>query len=167
MELKEQIKGELFKQKEEKLKKEKELNSKLKKITLYTLAKNTVCENYKKTYNEMGIKFEEKDITIYPVVSSTVQINSVPVISVNDNYLVHGRDFHSPQQSIGAVRHFANPDYVNPPFEARLLESIKNLNQNISKTFQGMNRQLAPISKLMNDIMKDVEKEKKPIKKSE
>ena len=116
MELKEQIKGELFKQKEEKLKKEKELNSKLKKITLYTLAKNTVCENYKKTYN---------------------------------------------------VRHFANPDYVNPPFEARLLESIKNLNQNISKTFQGMNRQLAPISKLMNDIMKDVEKEKKPIKKSE
>jgi glutaredoxin len=159
MELKEQIKGELFKQKEEKLKKEKELNS--------TLAKNTACENYKKTYNEMGIKFEEKDITIYPVISSTVQINSVPVISVNDNYLVHGRDFHSPQQSVGAIRHFANPDYVNPPFEARLLESIKNLNQNISKTFQGMNRQLAPISKLMNDIMKDVEKEKKPIKKSE
>ena len=43
----------------------------------------------------------------------------------------------------------------------------KKFNQNISKTFQGINRQLAPISKLMNDIMQDVEKEKKPIKKSE
>ena len=167
MKLKEQIKGELLKQKEEKLKKEKELNSKLKKITLYTLAKNVVCENYKKAYNEMGIKFEEKDITIYPVVSSTIQINSVPVISVNDNYLVHGRDFQTPQQSIGAIRHFANPDYVNPPFEAKLLESMKNLNHSISKAFQGMNRQMTPISKLMNDIMQDIEKEKKPIKKSE
>ena len=52
MELKEQIKGELLKQKEEKLKKEKEINSKLKEITLYTKSDNPLSKNYKEFYNK-------------------------------------------------------------------------------------------------------------------
>ena len=125
MDLKAQIKGELVKQKEEKLQKEKEINSNLKEITLYTGKNNPVCENYKKYYTENGIKFKEKDISLHNEVTAIVQNNAVPVIFINDNYLVHGRDFQNPQQSTGAIRHFANPDYVNPPFGSIIHEGKK------------------------------------------
>ena len=57
----------------------------------------------------------------------------VPVIHVNDNYLVHGRDFQGPNQSINILKHFASPDYVSPSIEQRLIESIK---MEIADTFK-------------------------------
>ena len=32
---------------------------------------------------------------------------AVPIISINDNYLIHGREFQSPAQSLNLIRHFA------------------------------------------------------------
>ena len=155
MELKEQIKGELLKQKEEKLKKEKEINSKLKEITLYTKSDNPLSKNYKEFYNKQGIKFQEKDLNLHNEIVETVQLNAFPIIFINDNYLVHGRDFQTPQQSINAIRHFASPDYVIPSINQRLLESMKNLQFGINKGLGNLNRQLQPIIKIMNELAQE------------
>ena len=159
MELKEQIKGELLKQKEEQIKKQKEANSKLKEITIFTKPNDRVCENYIKFYKEQGIKFKEKNVSIYNEVVSIVGTSSFPIIFINDNYLVHGREFSSPLQSLNAIRHFANPDYVIPPFEQKLIESIKNLQFNVGKSFQNLGRQLQPIVKIMNELAKEENEE--------
>ena len=159
MELKEQLKGELIKQKEEKLQKEKEINSNLKEITLYTKKDNPICESFKKFYTENGIKFEEKDINEHKKVISTVMIPNVPIIEVNDTYLVVGRDFNNAQQCAGALKHFADPDYIAPSLEVQTLESIKNLNAQLNKLFQNLNRQMMPISKIMNELVQEERKE--------
>ena len=160
MDLKAQIKGELVKQKEEKLQKEKEINSNLKEITLYTGKNNPVCENYKKYYTENGIKFKEKDISLHNEVTAIVQNNAVPVIFINDNYLVQGRDFTNPQQSINAIRHYANPDYVVPPLNQVLLQSIKNLQFCLNKSLGNLSRQIQPIVKVMNELAKEENEQK-------
>ena len=160
MELKEQIKGELLKQREEQIKKQKEANSKLKEITIFTKPNDKVCENYKKFYKEQGIKFKEKNVSIYNEVVSIVGTSSFPIIFVNDNYLVHGREFLNPLQSLNTIRHFANPDYVIPPFEQKLIESIKNLQFNIGKSFQNLGKQLQPIIKVMNELAQEDNEEK-------
>lgn len=160
MELKEQIKQELFNQKEEKIKKNIEENSKLKEIILYTKPNTPLCENYKKIYKEQGIKFNEKDITLHNEVSSTIQLNAVPVIFVNDNYLVHGRDFNNPMHSINAIKHFASPDYIIPSPNQRLLESIKNLQFGLNRSLGNLNRQIAPITKIMNELAQEDNEEK-------
>ena len=160
MDLKEQIKGELIKQKEEKLQKEKDTNSNLKEITLYTRKDNPVCESFKKFYTENGIKFEEKDISLHNEVTAIVQNNAVPVIFINDNYLVQGRDFTNPQQSINAIRHYANPDYVVPPLNQVLLQSIKNLQFGLNKSLGNLSRQIQPIVKVMNELAKEENEQK-------
>ena len=160
MDLKEQIKGELFKQKEEKLKKEKEINSNLKEIILYTMKDNPICEKYKTFYTENGIKFKEKDILLHSNIAATVQLKTVPVIYINETYLVQGRDFQTPQQSIGAVRHYANPDYIIPSTDQLLLQSIKNLQFNLSRSLGQLNRQLQPIVKVMNELAQEENEEK-------
>ena len=136
MELKEQLKEELLKQKEEKLKRIIKENSKLKKITLYVRPNTPLCENYKKYYKEQGIKFDEKDLTLYNKVIATVQLNASPIIFVNDNYLVHGREFNNPQQSVNFIKHYANPDYIAPSPNERLIESIKNLQFGLNKNLR-------------------------------
>ena len=160
MVLREQIKGELIKQKEEKLQKEKEINSNLKEITLYTKKDNPICESFKKFYTENGIKFEEKDISLHNEVTAIVQNNAVPVIFINDNYLVQGRDFTNPQQSINAIRHYANPDYVVPPLNQVLLQSIKNLQFGLNKSLGNLSRQIQPIVKVMNELAKEENEQK-------
>ena len=155
MEIKEQIKQELIKQKEEKLKKAVEENSKLKEVTLYTSPKHTLCENYKKAFTTMGIKFKEKNIKEHKIVPYTVQINALPIIEVNDNYLVHSRDCNNPQQCIQALKHFAHPDFINPPFERRLIEMLKNISFNVNKNLGNVQRSLQPVMKVLNEISKE------------
>jgi hypothetical protein len=171
MELKEQIRGELVKQKEEKLQKEKEINSKLTEVTLYMVPnmpnqKNPMTSNLKKYLTDNGVKYNEKNITIHPEIRSIVQIPAQVVGVVNGNYIVHGRDFQNPQQLVGLLRFLASPDYVAPsdPNEV-LTQSIKNLSNNIGKQFQNLMRTLQPMLKVMNDLSKEMEEEKKETKK--
>jgi len=155
MELKEQIKGELLKQKEEALKKQKEANSKLKEITLYTVPNVDISKNYKKHYELKGIKFKEKSLQENKHIQEITGNPGHPVIVVNGNYLVQGRDFHTPPQSIGVLRHYADPDYVSPSLEQKTFESLKNLQSNMGKLFQNLNRQLQPIVKIMNELQEE------------
>ena len=155
MELKEQLKEELLKQKEEKRKLDIKINSNLKEIILYTKPNDSLCDNYKKFYNEQGIKFKEKDINLSLSIFTVVGNNRVPIIFINDEYLVHGRDFQSPAHSINALRHFANPKYKIPSFEHRLIESLKNLNYSLFKNMGNLNKQIAPITKIMNELAQE------------
>ena len=161
MELKEQLKQELLNKKEEKRKKEIEENKKLKKLTLYTIPNNPLCENYKKFFNENGIKFDEKDITLYPEVSSTTMSRQVPTVHVNGEYLVQGRELKSPQSSLGIIKFFASPDYIVPSFEQRMVEMMKNMTLTIQNMSQTLSRQIQPMNKILNDLMKEEEEELK------
>tara|TARA_Y100001938_G_scaffold103189_1_gene140880 strand:+ start:521 stop:1033 length:513 start_codon:yes stop_codon:yes gene_type:complete len=152
MELKKQIKGELLKQKEEKQKKLIKENSKLKVIDLYVKSDHALSDNFKKVYKESGIKFKEFDIEKHKEINSITQNNQFPVIFINGNYLVQGRDFQSPQQSMGAIRHFADPEYVNPSFENKVIEQLKNMNTSINRGLQMLSRQLQPVVKIMNEL---------------
>ena len=105
-------------------------------------------------------KFKEKDISLHNEVTAIVQNNAVPVIFINDNYLVQGRDFTNPQQSINAIRHYANPDYVVPPLNQVLLQSIKNLQFGLNKSLGNLSRQIQPIVKVMNELAKEENEQK-------
>ena len=160
MELKEQIKGELLKQKEEKQRLAKEQNSKLITVNLYTKKDNPLCENYKKAFDENGIKYIEKNIDDHKVILSTIQIGATPVIEVNGTYIVHTRDCQNPTQCINILRHFASPDFVKPDPQEYLLETIKNMNHNFYKQFQQIHRSLKPVISVITQIHKEIEAEK-------
>ena len=160
MELKEQLKEELLKQKEEKLQKEKEINSKLKKINLYTTKNHATQKQFVDAFTNVGIKFKEHNLQ-NSTIRAIVQLNSPLIIEVNGERLAYTREFTNPQQAIGILRYIASPDYVLPPTDERIIESIKNLTLNFNKTINGLNRQLQPILKLMNDLAQEEAEEKK------
>ena len=114
MELKTQVKEELIKQREEKIKKEKEINSKLKEITIFTRDNDPISKQYIDTFKTQGVKFIEKNIDDHKMIIHTTQMNTTPQIKINSNYLVHTRDCNNASQAINIIRHFADPDYVDP-----------------------------------------------------
>tara|TARA_R110002020_G_scaffold73186_2_gene187637 strand:+ start:38 stop:550 length:513 start_codon:yes stop_codon:yes gene_type:complete len=140
----------------ERLKRVKE-NKKLKKITIYTSPNYPQSESYKKHFTSEGIRFIEKDATKTEnqIALNTVQIAAYPILYVNENYLVQGREFTNASQAVKALQHFARPNFVNPPAEERLIETIKNLQMNMGKYFSNISRQLQPIVKIMNEIAKE------------
>ena len=161
MEIKEQIKQELLKQKEEKVKQAIEENSKLKEINLYITPEHPTAKLYKKHFTEQGIKFKESNLLENIYIKNLVQINTQIVIEVNGEYLALGRDFNSPIQCINILRHVAQPDYKLPPFEIRIVEAFKNLSFNMGKSIQGLNRSLQPITRIMTELAQEDAKEKK------
>mgnify|MGYP001303120715 CR=1 FL=1 len=167
-ELKDQIRGELTKQKEEKLQKEKDLNKNLKEITFYAIKDegNIMVKNFRKFFKDNEIRFQEKDILIHQEIRAIVQVPAQMVVVVNGIYLVHGRDFNNPQQLIGALRFVASPDYVIPSDSTEVvLQQLKNLSSNIGKQFQGLMRTLQPMLKVMNDLQKEMEEDNKETSK--
>ena len=163
-EIKEQVKQELLNQKEEELKKQKDINSKLKEITIYCIPNNPVCKSYIDFYTENGIKFNEKDIDTYPEIFSTTQQRVVPIILVNDEYLVHNREFQGASQSIGALRYYASSNYIKPSYDAYMKESLKNMRSQFGKQLQQLSRNIQPIIKVMSDLQKEMKTEIAPNK---
>ena len=164
--LKDLVRDDLKELKEKERQERIEKNKKLTEVTVYTKNNNPTCKNLLTILKQEGIKFIEKDIDIYPAILATVQMNSVPVVFINDNYLVHGRDFQNPNQCINILQHLANPDFVNPSNDVKMIESIKNLNFNISKSMQNLNRQLQPIVQLLNSLREEEKEENKDAKKN-
>ena len=160
-ELKKAVHKDLTVQKEKERLERVEKNKNLKKIIVYTREKSPTCENLKKLFTDEGIKFEEKSLNDHKEILTIVQTNMIPIIYTNDNYLDQGRDFQTPNQAVTQMQHFANPNFTNPPMDVRLFESIKNLNYSIGKAMQGINRQLQPIVKIMNEISQEEKNEQK------
>ena len=159
MDLKKQIKAELQKQKEEKLKVEKDINSKLVEINLYSLPDHPSSKMFKTYYDDNAISYKNYDLRDHKTINSIVQFNTPLIIEVNKEYVALNRDFHNPIQSIGILRHIAHPDFVSPPVEERLLQAIKNLNINIGKQLGNFHNSLRPIVSVMNDLTKEIKEE--------
>ena len=160
MELKEQLKQELLDQKEQHRKKEIEENSKLTGITLY-VRKNPGTEKVLKNLTEMGIKFDEKDINLYPKVTATVSNPSPLIVKVNSHYLIMGRDFQDPKGLVPILKHLGNPDYEAPDPDEYLIETIKNVSSSLHKQLSQIQRQLQPIVRVMNELAQEEAEEKK------
>ena len=150
--LKQQVIADLNKNKEIELKKEKKENAKLTKVTLYVKPENAMCKRLIQEFKDKNIKFKEVEIGMHSEVLSTVQIGQVPIVHVNNNYLVMGREFQTAEQCVKAIKFFAHPEYIVPDPISKLTESIKNLNNNLSKSMQNLARQIQPITKIMNEI---------------
>ena len=127
-ELKKAVHKDLTAEKEKERLERVEKNSKLTEVTVYTRPKNPTCEALIKTFEQEGIKFIDKDINTYPEILATVQLNAVPIVFVNDNYLVQGRDFQNQQQLVNALQYLGDPDLQVPSSEDRLLEHMKTNN---------------------------------------
>jgi hypothetical protein len=155
MDLKEQIKGELQKQKEEEFRQEIEKNKNLNEIFIYTAKNHKICQTYLDYYKANGVKFKERDITLYREVGVLTQSTMLPVIQVGEEYLVHGREFGNAKTSMGPIRILADPEYVSPPFEQRAIELIKNMTYGVNKAMQAYSRQLAPILKILNSLAEE------------
>lgn len=155
MELKEQIKGELLKQKEKETQKRREINSKLEEVTLY-VNDTPLSKNIKEFLDTEGIKYTEKDITknteLASKVISITNMNMFPTALVNGNYLVYRRDFQNPKQLVSGISYFGNPNYKRPTLEEGLVEWFKTSNYNLGQRLQRLEQMISPISKVMSEI---------------
>jgi glutaredoxin len=165
-ELKELVRKDLNTIKEKENKKRIEENSKLKTITVYTGIRkgNDIGSNLLKYLDEGGIKYTEKNIEDNLDVKTIVQNQGLPIVSINGEYLVFGRDFQTPIQCEQAVRHFANKNYTTPDPIVALQQQLKNLNHGVMKGFQAMNQQIGLLKqdlKPVIEILKGLEEESK------
>ena len=160
-ELKDLVRQDLNKIKEEEIKKEKEINSKLKEVDLYWTSKSgsTLHTLYTKYFDENGIKYNLKEIHDHPEVSSLVMGFATPIIAVNGEYLVYGRDFKSPPPLVKILRVIADPNFIQVDPNAKLIEMLKNTNRLINQNFQRMAQMIQPIVKVMQSLEAEEKKE--------
>ena len=166
--LKDLVRQDLDKVKQKELDLKKENNSKLKEITVY---KDSRVPNAKgfidkmfEYFDNVGIKYVEKDINVYPHIRATVQQNTVPIIEVNGEYLVWQRDFQSYIQLENIIQNIATEEYVNPPLDEKIYHSIKNLNHSLNNNFKAVNQgfrmfnqKLDPIIKTLKEVLEEDE----------
>ena len=140
------------------------LNSKLSISIIYT-NKTPYCDVIKKHLDSEGIKYIEKTQEKYPELvtqaMSITNINNFPIILINENYLVPGRDFQQPSQLSMAIQHLGNPKFKNPSFEDKMLEHSKTNNYNIWTKLNNLEQQLSPVIKFITNLQKELELEEK------
>ena len=161
-ELKKEVHKDLTELKEkERLERVKE-HKDLKKLTLYTKENHPPSDGIKKFLDQEGIKYQEKDLEKNKMISAAVGTGGAPIIFVNNNYLVQGRDFPTPNKSLPAIKYYADPNFVDPPFETKIIEQLKNLNtginQNLGRSFQTLTRQLQPVLQLLKEVAEEEKK---------
>ena len=83
----------------------------------------------------------------------------LPTALVNKNFLVQRRDFQNPQQLVGAIQHFANPNFENPSFEGQVLEQMKTYNFNLFTRINQLQQQLTPLITFIQNLEKQLAEE--------
>ena len=139
----------------ERLKRVKE-NSKLKKVTIY-YNKSKFNEKFIEDSKNEGIKTIEKDLSLYNEIRTIVQMRTNLVIEINKNYIVQGRDFSDVKQCVSILKHYADPDFVNPSYEDQVLQSLKNIQWNLSRGLSNLSKQVMPVVKILNELAKEDE----------
>ena len=165
--LKAEIKGELETQKEIKREENRKLNANLREVVLYTKETCPYCINFKKQLDDEGIKYTEKEIEQEGVREEFDKMASLtgqavfPTILTNDNYLIPNRDFRGMPQGVQMIKAIAQPTYVNPPNDLKMIEMLKQMNSNMQQAFENMQRTMQPIQKFMTDIQNEIAEEEK------
>ena len=121
-----------------------------KKITIYTSKTCQNCDQIKKSLTESSIKFTEIDIIEYKDVWNDVKdLTATPItptIKINNEFLLPGRDFVSPQNLIEIISNFKESQYDK---SRRVLELVKTLNYN---TFTAFNRLSTVLQQIENKL---------------
>ena len=129
----------------------------LKKINFYCNEENPLCKRYIEVFEENKIKFEQKPMDAE--YASIVNTYNQPVINVNGVNLVVSRDFTTPEQLTSTLLHVANPNFILPPFETRMEESIKNQFHGLRKMIQNLSRSIHPMARMLAGLEKEVREE--------
>ena len=131
--------------------------------TIYTNENCGYCTTMKAKFNEKEVKFVEKErsehVSEWGEISRLTGLPTFPTLEFNGNYYVPGRDFQNPQQSIGAIKILADPDLIHPSSERLMLEMMKTQYSTMKKSIQQLNRQITPITKIMNQLIEEDKKE--------
>tara|TARA_Y100001963_G_C6583786_1_gene354731 strand:+ start:57 stop:611 length:555 start_codon:yes stop_codon:yes gene_type:complete len=163
--LKSKVKDELVEVKEQQQKEIREKNSKLKEFDIYTKVGCPYCKQLIDKLNDDGIKFVEKIGTEHPEkwaeVASLTGVPVFPTIVIGKNYLTPRRDFQNIQQAVGAIQVLANPKYVDPEFEVRMVEMLKTLGYGFNNQLQSMQQQITPLKSFIEKLQKELEEEDK------
>ena len=168
--LKAEIKGELETQKEKKREENRKLNANLREVVLYTKETCPYCINFKKQLDDEGIKYTEKEIEQEGVREEFDKMAALtgqavfPTILTNDNYLIPNRDFRGMPQGVQMIKAIAQPTYVNPPNDLKIIEMLKQINSNFQQAFEGMQRSIQPIQNFITDVQKEIAEEEKASK---
>ena len=152
--------NELKDQKEtERLERVKE-NSNLKEVIIYTDKKQPHNKQFTDLLTKEGFKFEEIDIEEnkdeWNKVITITNLPQLPTVLVNQNFLVQRRDFTNPQQLLGAIQHFANPNFENPAFEGKVIEQMKTNQYNLFTRINQLSQQITPIITFIQNLEKQL-----------
>ncbi|ASF00593.1 hypothetical protein [uncultured virus] len=163
--LKSQFIGELKDHKEQERLKRVKANSSLKEVVIYTDKNQPQTKNYLNNLEQEGIKFKNYEVSEnmdeWKKVISITNFNRLPAVIINKNILHFQRDFQQPQQLIGAIQHFASPNFINPDFERHMLEALKTNNYNLFTKFRQIEQRLMPLTQFITTLQKQIAEEEK------
>ena len=163
--LKDQFKSELTEQKEKARLERVKANSNLKDVIIYTNKNQPHCKSFTDTLTKEGIKYTEidtsegKGLDEWNKVVSITNLNLVPTVLINQNFVVQRRDFQNVQQLIGAIQYFGNPKFENPTFEGKMFEQMKTNNFNLFNRIQQLESRLIPITTFIQKLEKQLAEE--------
>ena len=60
---------------------------------------------------------------------------------------------------MGAIQHFANPNFENPSFEGQVLENMKTTNYNLMMRINQLSQQIAPMITFVQNLEKQLAEE--------
>ena len=140
-------------------------NADLKEVTIFTHKDQKHCKQFTDSLTQEGIKFTEIDasegegLDDWNKVVSITNLGMFPTVLVNKNFLVQRRDFQNPQQLVGAIQHFANPNFENPAFEGQVLEQMKTNNYNLFSRITQLQQQITPLITFIQNLEKQLNEE--------
>jgi|TARA_R100001460_G_C3426014_1_gene161566 glutaredoxin len=123
----------------------------MEKIEIYTNKNCPYCKRIKEELLKNKINFNNID-TIenkneWQDIVSLTNMPTVPTIKINEEYLVAGRDFGSPENLINIIKNYKDNNYDHSRL---ILEKIKTLNYYMSQAFQRTDQLLRQIENKLN-----------------
>ena len=135
-------------------------NADLKSVLIYIDKNQPHNKQFTDLLTQEGIKFEEIDITKnkdeWNKVTSITNLGLLPTVLINKNFLVQRRDFQNPQQLLGAIQYFGNPNFENPAFEGKVIEQMKTNNYNLFTRINQLSQQITPIITFIQNLEKQL-----------
>ena len=154
------------KKEEERLERVK-ANANLKEVIIFIQKGQQNQKHFTEALTQEGIKFTEIDasegegLDEWNKVVAITNLGMFPTVLVNKNFLVQRRDFQNAQQLVGAIQHFANPNFENPAFEGQVLEQMKTNNYNLFTRINQLQQQMTPLITFITNLQKQLEEEEK------
>ena len=159
MELKESIKKHLEEKKEKERLERVESNSKLKKSIIYTNG-GEYDKQVMDHLDSEGIKYEKVIVPAFDSeemrkIMAITNINRLPAILINNNFLMPDRDFNSPQQVVAGIQHFGSSNFKQQEFEEKTFEHIRTLQFSVMKQLTSLEQKLTPLLTTLQEIMSE------------